>query len=73
MGQFIRFKEEEIGSIQGLDCCLASRVSASECVSNTGLEIFFGESVQSYSSKTVQFSLALTVDSYIEDIAKKNT
>jgi len=24
------------------------------------LEIFFGESVQSYSSKTVQFSLALT-------------
>ncbi|MFZ1540393.1 MAG: hypothetical protein WAT10_03145, partial [Enterococcus aquimarinus] len=24
-------------------------------------EIFFGESVQSYSSKTVQFSLALTI------------
>jgi hypothetical protein len=30
------------------------------------LEIFFGESVQSYSSKTVQFSLALT-ETYIFD------
>ena len=29
--------KKEIQSIQGLDCCLASRVSASECVSNTGL------------------------------------
>ena len=30
------------------------------------MEIFFGESVQSYSSKTVQFSLALTDQSIIE-------
>jgi len=30
------------------------------------LEIFFGESVQSYSSKTVQFSLALTTRRLIQ-------